>query len=365
VPRNSELAELLAVEAESAAHPAKRALRRASRRAFLWEVEAAQLLQKGRSLTELSGVGPYIEKKILTWLDNPPSIPETPPIRRGFLALTDARREIDEKPGWLQSIRGDLQMHTTWSDGSGSIAEMADVASERHYEYVAITDHSKGLKIAGGIDEIQLQRQAVEIEAINATRSEGSRKTAVLRSIELNLNPLGQGDMDHASLQKLDLVLGCFHSSLRKKDDQTDRYLAALHNPNIHILGHPRGRIYNFRTGLHADWAKIFATAAELDKALEIDGYPDRQDLDVDLLRIARVAGMRISLGTDSHGPGQLRFMEFAAAAALMAGIRNDRILNFMSKDELLAWADNVRSRTHPASRQIRNQNKRKKRQTG
>jgi hypothetical protein len=193
VLRNSELAELLAVEAESAAHPAQRALRRASRRAFLWEVEAAQLLQKGRSLTELSGVGPYIEKKILTWLDHPPSIPETPPIRRGFLALTDARREIDEKPGWLESIRGDLQMHTTWSDGSGSIAEMADVASERHYEYVAITDHSKGLKIAGGIDEIQLQRQAVEIEAINATRSEGSRKTAVVAIDRIEPESVGAG----------------------------------------------------------------------------------------------------------------------------------------------------------------------------
>ena len=119
------------------------------------------------------------------------------------------------------------------------------------------------------------------------------------------------------SLNKLDLVLGCFHSSLRKKDDQTERYIAALRNPAIHILGHPRGRIYNFRLGLSADWTKVFAVAAELDKAVEIDSYPDRQDMSLDLIKLARKAGCRISLGTDSHGESQLEFIEFGLAAAL------------------------------------------------
>jgi DNA polymerase (family 10) len=168
----------------------------------------------------------------------------------------------------------------------------------------------------------------------------------VLHSIELNLNPAGEGDMSSQSLARLDLVLGCFHSALRKKDDQTERYLAALRNPDIQILGHPRGRIYNFRAGLTAEWPRVFALAAELDKAVEIDSYPDRQDLNLDLIRIAAKAGCRISIGTDSHGPSQLRFIEFGLAAACMGGIDRSRILNFMAREELVAWAASVRERS-------------------
>jgi histidinol phosphatase-like PHP family hydrolase len=236
-------------------------------------------------------------------------------------------------------------MHTQWSDGSGSIEEMAKAASERGYEYIAITDHSKGLKIAGGIYEEQLGRQAEEINRINSSLQREKSSVSVLRSVELNLNPQGQGDMDRDSLKSLDLVLGCFHSALRKKDDQTHRYLAALRNPDIQILGHPRVRIYNYRLGLDAEWIQVFDLAAELDKAVEIDVYPDRQDLSIDLLKLAKKSGCRISLGTDSHDPLQLRFMEFALAAASIAGLKRERILNFMTRAELLDWAAAVRDR--------------------
>ena len=234
-------------------------------------------------------------------------------------------------------------MHTQWSDGSGSIEDMARAASEREYEYIAITDHSKGLKIAGGIDEEQLRRQVLEINRVNSNLQRENCSVSVLRSIELNLNFHGEGDMDRDSLKNLDFVLGCFHSALRKKEDQTDRYLAALRNPDIQILGHPRGRIYNYRLGLSADWTRVFDLAAELDKAVEIDAYPDRQDLSIDLLKIAKRSGCRISLGTDSHDPSQLRFMEFGLAAASIAGLKRERILNFMTKTELLGWAANLK----------------------
>jgi histidinol phosphatase-like PHP family hydrolase len=248
-------------------------------------------------------------------------------------------------------------MHTLWSDGSGSILEMARSAQARGYEYIAITDHSKGLKIAGGIDEQQLQQQSDEIESVNALlRSEGGR-FVVLRSVELNLNPLGEGDMDQQSLKRLDLVLGCFHSSLRKKEDQTDRYVAALQNPDIQILGHPKGRIYNFREGLEADWKRVFETAAELDKAVEIDGYPDRQDLSIELLQVAKASGCRISLGTDSHDPQQMRFMDFSLAAAIKAGINGDRILNFLSAEELQSWAAALRATAKTNRFKVRNSN--------
>jgi histidinol phosphatase-like PHP family hydrolase len=222
---------------------------------------------------------------------------------------------------------------------------MAEAAIEREYDYIAITDHAKGLKIAGGIDEARLSEQAAEIDAVNRSLERAGRELRLLRSIELNLNPAGEGDMDATALSRLDIVIGCFHSSLRCKEDQTGRYLAALRNPTIQILGHPRGRIYNYRVGLSADWPRVFALAAEVDKAVEIDAYPDRQDLSPDLLAHAKKAGCRISFGTDSHGPTQLRFMAFAAASALRAGINRDRILNFMAREELSAWVRSVRER--------------------
>src|SRR5690349_14878448 len=227
------IAELLASESEKARPPLQKALRRAARRAFLWPEEAAEIVRQKRSLTELPGVGPTLEKYILRWIDDPPELPPPPPIRDGFLTLPQARRALQKKPHWLGEIKGDLQMHSEWSDGTGSLQEMAEAGIGRGYEYISITDHSKGLKIAGGIDENELRRQAEEIGEINDSLREAGKNFQVLRSVELNLNPRGEGDMEARSLAELELVLGCFHSSLRKKEDQTDRYLAGLGNLDI------------------------------------------------------------------------------------------------------------------------------------
>jgi putative hydrolase len=317
--RNSDIAELLARAAEHAKQPLQRALRRAARRSFLWPEEAEDMLARGQSLTKLAGIGPFLNKQIIDWLRHPPELEGAiPEIRQNFLTLADARTLRSKYPERFHEIRGDLQMHTLWSDGSGSVQDMAEAAQSRGYCYIAITDHSKGLKIAGGIDEDQLAKQGEEIAAVNESMGRNAGGFRVLRSVELNLSPIGAGDMDQAALDRLDLVLGCFHSALRRKEDQTERYLAALRNPSIHILGHPRGRIYNFRLGLKADWARVFALAARLDKAVEIDCW-DRQDLSIDLLAIARKEGCRVSMGTDSHGPAQLEFMELGVAAALQA----------------------------------------------
>ncbi|HJT68563.1 MAG TPA: PHP domain-containing protein [Terriglobales bacterium] len=340
---NSQIAELLAVAAESAKMPLQKALRRASRKAFLWPEEASSILEGGRSLTELPGVGPSLDRIIRRWIENPPEISRPPEIRQNFFTLLQARAVVAKNPAWARKVRGDLQMHTQWSDGSGSVEDMARSAVDRGYAYIAITDHSKGLKIAGGITEEQLKLQGEEIEHVNAKLGAEGISFRVLRSIELNIDPRGNGDMESGALADLDLVLGCFHSSLRKKEDQTERYLAALRNPDIQILGHPRGRIYNFRLGLSVDWQRIFDVAAELDKAVEIDAYPDRQDLSVDLVKLAAKSGCRMSFGTDSHDPLQLRFMEYALASAIEAGIREDRVLNFLSATELVTWAAGVR----------------------
>ena len=247
---NSEVAELLAIEAETAKQPLQRALRRASRRAFLWDEEVSALLSQNRSLTELAGVGPYISKLIQGWLDHPPLVAEPPEIRRQFLTWTKAAEILSAKSDWVEQLKGDLQMHTEWSDGGDSVEIMANEAESLGYDFIAITDHSKGLKIAGGIDEQQLNQQGKEISSCNQILHRNGKRLRVLRSIEVNLSPAGDVDMEPGSLDDLDLVVGCFHSALRRKDDQTDRYLAALRNPQIQILVHPRGRIYNFRLPL-------------------------------------------------------------------------------------------------------------------
>lgn len=344
---NIEIAELLARQSENESGVLVRAFRRAARNALFWPESAATLVAQNRSLVELSGIGPFIEKHVQHWIKNPArALGTVPPIRRDFFALADAKSLLKKKPEWEKSLRGDLQMHTCWSDGSGTVAAMAAAARERGYEFIAITDHSKGLKIAGGIDERALRRQAREIAETNRAISHGGGKLTVLRSIEMNLNPRGEGDMDPKSLSRLDLVLGSFHSSLRRTDDQTERYLAALRNAHIQILAHPRGRIYNFRLGLKADWPRVFAEAARLDKALEIDCYPDRQDLNVMLLKLARSAGMRVSLGTDAHHPWQLEFIQLGLAAALRARIPAERIINFMSMQQIKRWIARLRERS-------------------
>ena len=343
---NTDIAELLAQQAEQETGILSRAFRRAARSAFLWPEEVSDLIAQDRPLTELRGVGPFIEKQIQNWIEKPPRRAKLiPALRQDFISLAEARRLLATRPAWSKKLRGDLQMHSCWSDGSGTIAEMADAAKERSYEYIAITDHSKTLKIAGGIDKPALKAQGAEITEVNVAIRKSGLDLTVLRSIEMNLNPRGEGDMSPESLRDLDLVLGSFHSSLRTTENQTERYLAALRNPQVHIIGHPRGRIYNFRIGLKAEWPRVFEEAARLDKAMEIDCYPDRQDLNVELLKFAREHGTRISLGTDAHHPWQLEFIGLGLAAALRARIPGNRILNFMSLGELQAWTQRMRDR--------------------
>ena len=342
-PNNGEIAELLSLEAAKASYVLQRAFRRAARSAFLWEVEARDLIAQKRPLTELAHVGPFLEKQIRQWIRRKEHPPRPPALRKEFFTLAESRTRLARTPSWSARLRSDLQMHTHWSDGSGDVRAMAEAAFARGYEYIAITDHSKGLSIANGIDETKLKQQSAEIDAINRELRAAGKNLTVLGSIELNLNPIGQGDMDSRALHSLDLVLGSFHSALRRKEDQTARYLAAIRNSDIQILGHPRGRIYNYRLGLRADWETVFREAARLDKAAEVDAYPDRQDLNVSLLRIAKRCGTRISFGTDAHHPSQLHFIDLALAAALAAKIPPERIVNFMPLKELRAWIEKVR----------------------
>jgi histidinol phosphatase-like PHP family hydrolase len=341
---NAQIAELLTRAAESADGHRRRALQRAARAAFLWPAEAAALVSQGRSLTELPQVGPWIAAMIESVLADPPEFVEPPEIRRGFLTVAEARATVAANPDAVASLLSDLQMHTTYSDGRATLRDMVGAAAARGYAHVAITDHSKGLTVANGMDENRLAEQARDVAAVNEELAAAGQNFRALHGIEMNLSPSGEGDMDPTALASLDLVLGAFHSKLRVTDDQTERYLAALRNPDFHVLAHPRGRKYNLRLGLRADWPLVMHTAAASGKALEIDSLPDRQDLDVELLELARESGAFVSIGTDAHSVSQLESIELGLAAALRAGIPRSRVLNYMTAEELATWVDDVRS---------------------
>ena len=155
----------------------------------------------------------------------------------------------------------------------------------------------------------------------------------------------GAADMEPDALAPLDLVLGAFHSKLRIREDQTERYLATLRNPSVHVLAHPKARMYGRRAGLEADWPRVFAEAARQGKAIELDATPARQDLDVELARIAEAEGVRwFSIGSDAHAAGELGFLPFGMATAALAGIPRERILNYRTAEEVIAWAAELAS---------------------
>jgi histidinol phosphatase-like PHP family hydrolase len=337
---NGDLGELLSSAAREEADHRRRALERASRQARFWPEEAASLAAAGRSLTELPSVGPWIAERIQAWLDDLPAIPEPDETRRGFLTLAEVRRVLDADPAWEAEPCADLQMHTTWSDGGLPLEEMVAAARALGRPFVAITDHSEALAIAHGMSAERLAEQGRLIDDLNRDFAAAGEPFRILRSMEVDLFADGTIDMDDAALSSLDLVLGAFHSKLRSKEDETERYLAALRQPRLHVLAHPKARMYGRRVGLSADWRRVFAEAARLGKALELDATVWRQDLNVELATIAREEGvMWFSIGSDAHSAEELGFLPFGMATAARAGIPRARILNYRSVAFVRAWA--------------------------
>ena len=330
---NRAIAELLARRGDETEGPRQRAYRRSSAAAFVWPEEAAEVLAQGRPLTELRYVGDRLAARIEGWITDPPEVPEPPPSRRGFLTLAQVARALESAPEW-RALRGDLQMHTVYSDGAETVATMAEECALRGYEYIAITDHSGGQRIPVGMTDEEIVRQAEEIDAVNR-ESSGIR---LLRSIEMNLRPDESDALDATELGRFEIVVGSFHSQLRSTEDETHRYVTALRNPCVDIIGHPRARMFGRRGGLNADWGEVFDVAVEEDKALEINSNPARQDLPLDLLELAREKRVRLSIGTDSHSIAELDWVVFSLGSAIMAGVRREQIINYLSVEELLEW---------------------------
>jgi putative hydrolase len=269
-------------------------------------------------------------------------------LRRHFLSRAEVRRVLSDSAfagPTLEHYRGDLQMHSEWSDGTPTVQDIARACLARGYRYSAVTDHSYGLKIAGGMSMAEAVAQRQAIDEVNAQYGEQFR---LLQGIEANIDAAGQLDLTDDEAATFEVVLAAPHSRLRRIEDQTDRMLAAVAHPAVRILAHPRGRITGSRAGVIADWHAVFAAAAERRVAIEIDGDPARQDLDHALAADALAAGCLFALDSDAHTTRQLSYAETALAHARLAGIPSERIVNCWTLDRLLAWLANPFSEPRP-----------------
>ena len=290
-----------------------------------------------------TGVSPTVEQAIER-SERRADIERRRKLRSHFLSRAEVRRVLADSAfagPTAQQYCGDLQMHSEWSDGSPTVDAIADACVERGYQYAAVTDHSYGLRIAGGMSMAQAAAQRLAIEGANARHGGRFR---LLQGIEANIDAAGHLDLTDDEATTFEVVLAAPHSKLRKNDDQTDRMLTALQHPTVRILAHPRGRISGSRAGVIANWDAVFEAAAERGVAIEIDGDPARQDLDYTLGRQAMALGCVFALDSDAHTTAQLSYVETALAHARLAGIPVDRIVNCWPLERLLAWLRNPSS---------------------
>lgn len=224
------------------------------------------------------------------------------------------------------SIRGDLHVHTRWSEGAHSVGEMAEAAAALGYEYIAVCDHAETLHIARGLSPERLADQVREIERINR---EGGSSVTVLSGTECNIGMDGRIDLPDSVLADLDVVVASVHSGFRQPErEMTERVVTAMHNDHVDIIGHPTGRILLAREPYRIDLAAVFEAAAALGVLLEINAFPGRLDLSDFNARSAREAGVRFSLGSDAHSRENLRYMELGVATARRGWLTADDIAN-------------------------------------
>jgi len=234
----------------------------------------------------------------------------------------------------LEDLRGDLHMHSTWSDGRNSIEEMVEACAARGYEYMVISDHSKSLAMTGGLDAYRLRLQWAEIENVRARHPE----IRILRSLEVDILGDGALDLEDEMLAGLDLVLVSLHSRFDlPPEQQTARVLRALEHPEVNIFCHPTARYINRRKPVEMDLDRILRRAAELGVAVELNSNPNRLDLKDTHLKLAKELGCKIVIDSDSHRIRELELLRYGIEQARRAGLEAKDVLNTLPFAEFQA----------------------------
>ncbi len=313
-----------------------------------------RLVRADRTLDRIVGIGPASTRVILDVLehgysplveqviaesDRRDEILERRQFRARFLSAARVREVLDDTT--IDAVgpadcRADFQMHSTWSDGSQTLDDIVATGIARGYTHAAVTDHSGGLPIARGLSAARFAEQWAEIDALNA-HADG--RFRLLKGVEANIRADGTLDVDERQRAGFDIVVAAPHAALRLATPQTERMIAAVRHQGVHVLGHPRGRIYGSRPGIAANWPAVFEAAARENVAVEIDGDPFRQDLDYELAGAAAEAGCLFALDSDAHATDQWHYTENAIAHARLAGIPAERVINCWPLDRLLDWA--------------------------
>ncbi len=257
-----------------------------------------------------------------------------PELREGRDEWTLARENKLPNLIEMRDIKGDLHTHSTWSDGIATIRQMAEAMSARGYEFFAVCDHSKALAMTNGLDAFRVREQAHEIAGVQADFP----NLKIFRGIECDILRDGTMDLDDELLSELDFVVGSVHSAFNLGlVEQTDRIIKAIENPHVDLIGHPTGRVLGVRPPYDVDVAALIQAAKSSGCALEINAS-ERLDLRDEHARLAREAGVMLSINTDAHGPKMLPNMAFGIATARRAGCEARDVLNTKSLDELLVW---------------------------
>ena len=284
------------------------------------------------SLGELPGIGKVTALVISESLSG---------VEPNYLRRVLDQKEVPRDEGaraLRAALRGDLHVHSDWSDGGSPIDEMARAARDLGHEYMVLTDHSPRLTVARGLTAERLRSQLDVVAALNEELS----PFRILTGIEVDINEDGTLDQEPSLLAELDVVVGSVHSKLRApSDEMTPRMVAAISNPHLDVLGHCTGRMVSGKRGrpeseFEADI--VFAACAQFDVAVEVNSRPERQDPPKRLIREALEAGCRFAIDTDAHAPGQLAWQIDGCERAFLSGVTPDRVINTMTADDLLAW---------------------------
>ena len=236
-------------------------------------------------------------------------------------------------------IEGDLHIHSTWSDGASTIEEIVRKALKMGYKYVGISDHSKSLKVAGGLSEEDVLKRNYEIDKLN---EKFSGKIRILKGMEVDILPDGSLDYTNELLKELDFVIAAVHSRFSK--DNTERIIKAMENPYVNVIAHPTGRVIGQRDGYPLDLEKIMEKAVETNTALEVNSYYNRLDLNAANCRLAVKKGVKLVINTDSHHVDHMWMIKLGIGTARRGWVEKRHVLNALPLEKFLSFVKRKRS---------------------